>query len=139
MVSSFVLAVGLLVLRQNGVSIPSHLSLIGTVILTTVVWLAATWLTPATDAETLRRFYTLARPAGPGWAAVRRACGDLAATDDLSAAVVGSLASCACIYAALFGSGFVLMGRTQAASIAVVVALVSGAITARSVSRLWRA
>jgi hypothetical protein len=31
------------------------------------------------------------------------------------------------------------MGRTQAASIAVVVALVSGAITARSVSRLWRA
>jgi len=138
MASSFALAVGLLVLRQNGVSIPSHLSLIGTVILTTLVWLAVTWLTPATDAETLRRFYTLARPAGPGWADVRRDCGNLAATDDLSAAVVGSLASCAFIYAALFGSGFFLMGRTQAASIAVVVALVSGAITARSVSRLWR-
>jgi drug/metabolite transporter (DMT)-like permease len=68
---------------------------------------------------------------------VRRACGDLAATDDLSAAVVGSLASCAFIYAALFGSGFLLMGRTTGAAIAGVVLVVSGAVTARSVSRLW--
>ncbi|MCC6383370.1 MAG: Na+:solute symporter, partial [Dehalococcoidia bacterium] len=138
MASSFVLAVGLLVLRQNGVAIPSHLSLIGTVVITTSVWLAATWLTPATDRDTLHRFYRLARPAGPGWAGVRRELGGLAATDDLSAAVVGSLASCASIYGALFGMGFFLMGRTGAASIALTVVVAAGLVTARSVARLWR-
>ena len=86
MASSFVLAVGLLVLERNGVAIPAHLSLIVTVAVTTVVWLAATYLTPPTDDATLRRFYTLARPAGPGWAAVRRACGNLAPSEDLRAA-----------------------------------------------------
>ncbi len=138
MASSFVLAVGLLVLRQNGVVIPSHLSLIGTVVITTSVWLAATWLTPATDRDTLHRFYRLARPAGPGWAGVRRELGGLAATDDLSAAVVGSLASCASIYGALFGMGFFLMGRTGAASVALTVVVAGGLVTARSVARLWR-
>ena len=138
MASSFLLAVGLLAVRQNGVAIPSHLSLIGTVLVTTIVWLAATWLTPATDRATLHRFYRLARPAGPGWTAVRKECGDLAATDDLSAAVVGSIASCAFIYAALFGTGFFLMGRPEAGAVALVVLVVSGLVTARSVSRLWR-
>ena len=66
MASSFVLAVGLLVLERNGVTIPSHLSLIVTVAITTAVWLAATFLTPPTDDATLRRFYRLARPSGPG-------------------------------------------------------------------------
>jgi len=138
MASSFLLAVGLLVMRQNGAAIPSHLSLIGTVIITTIVWLAATWLTPATDRETLHRFYRLARPAGPGWSQVRRECGGLAATDDLAAAVIGSLASCAGIYGALFGVGFLLMGRPGAAGIALVVVVVGGLVAARSVVRLWR-
>ena len=126
-------------LRQNGVAIPSHLSLIGTVVITTVVWLAATWLTPATDrddaAAVLPTGATRPAPAGP---AVRRECGGLAATDDLSAAVVGSMASCACIYGALFGMGFFLMGRTGAAGVALAVVVAAGLVTARSVVRLWR-
>ncbi len=137
MASSFVLAVGLLVLERNGVSIPSHLSLIGTVAITTVVWLAATWLTPPTDDATLRRFYTLARPAGPGWAAVRRACGGLAPSDDIQAAFVGWAASCVFVYSALFGVGLLLMGHLPQAAVAGALLVTSGAVMGRAVSRMW--
>ena len=137
MASSFVLAVGLLVLERNGVAIPSHLSLIGTVAVTTAVWLAATWLTPPTDDATLRRFYTLARPSGPGWTQVRRACGNLAPSEDLQAAFAGWAASCVFVYSALFGVGLLLMGRTSQAAFAAMLAAVSGVVTWRSVSRMW--
>ncbi len=137
MVSSFVLAVGLLVLEQNGVSIPSHLSLIGTVAITTAVWLAATFLTPPTDGATLRRFYTLARPSGPGWTAVRRACGNLAPSEDLQAAFVGWVASCVFVYSALFGVGLLLMGQLPQAAVAGALFAASGVVMGRSVSRVW--
>ncbi len=138
MASSFVLAAGLLVLERNGMAIPSHVSLIVTVAITTAVWLAATWLTPPTDEATLRRFYTLARPAGPGWTAVRRACGGLAPADDMTSAVVGSLSSCAFVYSALFGVGLLLMGRTTQAAMAAVMLIVSGVVMGRAVLRVWR-
>ena len=137
MASSFVLAVGLLVLERNGVTIPAHLSLIATVAITTAVWLAATFLTRPTDDATLRRFYTLARPSGPGWADVRRACGGLAPSEDLRAAFVGWVASCVFVYSALFGAGLLLMGRTSQAAIATVLLVVSGVVMWRSVSRMW--
>ena len=137
MASSFVLAVGLLLLERNGVTVPSHLSLIVTVAVTTLVWLAATFLTPPTDGATLRRFYTLARPSGPGWTAVRHACGDLAPSEDLHAAFVGWVASCVFVYSALFGAGLLLMDRTMPAAIALVLLVASGAVTWRSVSRMW--
>ena len=137
MVSSFVLAVGLLVLERNGVTIPSHLSLIATVAITTAVWLAATFLTPPPDQATLRRFYTLARPSGPGWTDVRRACGNLAPSEDLKAAFVGWAASCVFVYSALFGVGLLLMGRTSQAAVAAALLLVSGVLMWRSGSRMW--
>jgi Na+/proline symporter len=137
MVSSFVLAVGLLVLERNGVTIPSHVSLIATVAITTAVWLAATFLTPPTDDATLRRFYTLARPSGLGWAEVRRACGNLAPSEDLQAAFLGWVASCVFVYSALFGVGLLLMGHTSQAAIATVLLVVSGVVMWRSVSRMW--
>ena len=139
MASSFVLAAGLLVLERSGMAIPAHVSLIVTVIITTVVWLAATWLTPPTDDVTLRRFYTLARPAGPGWADVRRACGGLAPSDDIRAAFVGWAASCVFVYSALFGVGLLLMGQTAPAVVAGVTLLTSGVVMWRSVSRMWSA
>ena len=137
MASSFLLAAGLLVLERNGMAIPSHVSLIVTVVITTTVWLAATWLTPPTDAATLRRFYTLARPAGPGWTAVRRACGGLVPADDMTTALVGSVASCVFVYSALFGVGLLLMGQNAQAGIAGLTLVASGVVMGRSVIRMW--
>src|SRR2546427_6522586 len=44
-----------------------------TVTLTTVAWLAVTWMTAPEPDETLRNFYRRVRPHGPGWDSVRRA------------------------------------------------------------------
>jgi solute:Na+ symporter, SSS family len=139
MASSFVLAVGLFLLERAGVMIPAHLSLVATVIITTVIWLAVTWLTPPTAAATLRDFYTRVRPAGPGWAHVRRELGGLASTDDLLTALRGSVASCACVYAVLFGTGHLLMGHTGSAVVALMVGVASGTVMARAMGRAWRA
>ena len=137
MVSSFVLAVGLLVLERSGVTIPSHLSLIVTVAVTTAVWLAATFLTPPTDDATLRRFYTLARPAGPGWTEVRRACGasrrprtcrprSSAGWPVACSSTARSSAWACCSWAAR---------RRRPSRVVLLVA--SGVVMWRSVSRMW--
>lgn len=137
MVSSFLLAVGLLVAQRKGMALPAHVTLIGTVIVTTLVWLAATWMTPPTDRATLHRFYRLARPAGPGWAEVRRECGGLASGDDLAAAAVGWVASCVFIYSALFGAGLWLVGRPTGAAVGAALVVASGVVAWRAIARLW--
>ena len=139
MASSFLLAMGLLVARQYGVAIDSTLSLIVTVFVTTVAWLAATWLTAPTERATLVRFYTVARPGGPGWSEVRRAAGGLAPSDDLRLAFIGWICGCAAIYAALFGTGHFLMGNTTSAAIATVIAIASTAVLVRLLPRVWSA
>ena len=105
MASSFVLAVGVVRRAQRrGAALTHHLALIATVAITTVVWLAATWLTPPTDRDVLRTLlsHRAAGRAGLGRdsARVGRAC----PSDDLKLAFVGWLAGCAFVYSALFGS-----------------------------------
>jgi SSS family solute:Na+ symporter len=139
MASSFLLAIGLLVARQNGIAIDATWSLVVTVALTTIAWLVATWVTAPTDRETLVRFYTVARPGGPGWAEVRRAAGGLAPSDDLRLAFIGWICGCAAVYAALFGTGHFLMGNTTGAAIALVIAIVSTAVLVRLLPRVWSA
>jgi len=138
MASSFVLAVGVVLLQRAGLPLSPQVTLVITVVVTTVVWLSVTWMTPPTDADTLARFYRLARPAGPGWTAVRARCGGLAPADDLGAAFAGMLASCACVYAALFGAGHLLMGHTTLAAISGAVLVASGVVVMRAMARLWR-
>jgi Na+/proline symporter len=138
MASSFLLAATLLGLQRGAEPVPAHVALIYTVAITTFVWLAATWLTPPTDAATLRRFYTLVRPAGPGWGPVRAALPDVTPTDDLGTAFIGWLASCAFVYGALFGAGFLLIGRGTAGLMAIAITAVSGVVLWHVVWRLWR-
>ena len=63
MVSSFVLAVALF-FGARGRVIPAHVSLIATVAVTTIVWLAARADASRPTARRCARFYNLARPAG---------------------------------------------------------------------------
>ncbi|MCC7126696.1 MAG: Na+:solute symporter [Acidobacteria bacterium] len=139
MASSFVLALMLFVLERGGVAIPQHLSLVGTVMITTAVWMAATVLTEPTDEATLKRFYQRVRPAGPGWRHVRAALGGLPSTDDLGAAFRGTIAGCAFVYAALFGAGHALMGHGVALAVSVVTCMISGAVMfAAATHQGWR-
>ncbi len=126
MVGSFSIAVGLEVARRMGMDIPAHQVLLITVSLTTVIWIAAAFLGPQTDEEVLRKFYLLVRPAGPGWTRIRAAVGVSATPDSFSQALLGWVFGIFFVYAALFGTGAYLMGKTGLLQLWAVVFVVSG-------------
>jgi hypothetical protein len=70
---------------------------------------------------------------------VRRAAGGLAPSDDLRLAFIGWVCGCAAVYAALFGTGQLLMGNTASAAIAAVIAVVGTAVLVRLLPRVWSA
>ena len=137
MVSSFVVAVGFFIARRNGLAITSEQALIITIVSTTVVWVAVTYLTPSTDPARLRSFYELVRPAGPGWASVRRETGLAASPDSLTQSLIGWILGCTFVYAALFGTGSLLYGRTTAAIVWIALFVLSGLGLMRVMPRLW--
>jgi Na+/proline symporter len=112
MISSFVVSLGFYIARKNGLAIATDTSLIITVAITTVVWLATTYASRPTDRTTLLAFYRLVRPAGPGWNSVRLEAGAPPSPDSLAHSLVGWILGCFCVYAALFGTGSFLYGRT---------------------------
>jgi Na+/proline symporter len=137
MASSFLAALGFFIAGKSGVHIPSHITLISTVLITTVVWVTATLLAPPTDPATLRRFYALVRPAGPGWAAIRRETGLPSSPDSLPMALLGWALGCLFVYAALFGAGSFLYGRTAQGLAWLVVFVATGLGLLRLVPRMW--
>jgi solute:Na+ symporter, SSS family len=138
MVSSFVIAVSFFVAAQRGAAIPSHVALLMTVVATTVVWVAVTLLTRPTERRTLIDFYTLVRPAGPGWKAVRAEAGVGASPDSLPTSLLGWVLGCTFVYAALFGAGSFLYGRMAQGSVWLLILLVSGIGLMRLLPQLWR-
>lgn len=138
MVASFGTAVALQVARARGAEIDTTTSLLWTVALTTVVWLAAAYLGPRTDARTLESFYRLVRPAGPGWAQVRAATGIGPSPDSLPQAMLGWVSGILFVYAALFGVGAWLTGNLPLALAWLVTFVVTGAVVRRVLQGFWR-
>ena len=138
MIASFAVAVAFFVANKMGVAVPSHVSLIIGVIITSVVWIAVSYLGPQNDRATLESFYRLVRPAGPGWAEVRRATGLPASNDSLPMSFAAWILGCLFVYAALFGTGSFLYGRT--AQGLVWLGTFAGAAfgLARVLPRIWR-
>jgi Na+/proline symporter len=123
MVCSFAMAVAFAVAARYGAAPPAHVALVLSVGVTTAVWLAAAYLAPPTDRHTLVAFYRLVRPAGPGWRAIREQTGLPSSPDSLPHLLAAAALGCAFVYAALFGTGSLLYGRTgQALAWAVVFA-----------------
>jgi Na+/proline symporter/dTDP-glucose pyrophosphorylase len=139
MISSFVISLGLFVAKKNGAAIPDHVALLASVAATTAVWVTVTLLTKPTDAATLRRFYELTRPAGPGWNAVRRGTDLPPSSDSFPQMLLGWTAGVTFVYAGLFGTGSFIYGRTGAAIIWTVLFAVSGVTLVRLIPRLFSA
>ena len=137
MISSFVIAVSLFAARKSGVAISDPIALITSVAATTVVWVTVTLLTRPTDPVTLRRFYELTRPAGPGWRTVRRETALRPSRDSFPQMLLGWTAGVTFVYAGLFGAGSVIYGRTVAASVWAVLFVASGLVLARVIPRLF--
>ncbi|HEX6047959.1 MAG TPA: Na+:solute symporter, partial [Gemmatimonadaceae bacterium] len=127
MVSSFAVAVAFAIANRTGATIAPHVSLLVTIAVTTVVWVAATFATAPTDRSTLVAFYRLVRPAGPGWAPVRQEAAIDASPDSIAFALLAWVLGCFAVYAALFGAGSFLYGRTAQAVAWTVVFVVAAA------------
>ncbi|MEP7381626.1 MAG: sodium:solute symporter family protein [Gemmatimonadota bacterium] len=138
MVTSFGVAFGFFIASKNGSTVPSHISLIIGVAVTTVAWIATAYIAPATDDAKLESFYRLVRPAGPGWNAVRARTGLPASPDSLPMAMLGWVLGCAFVYAALFGTGSFLYGNTTQGLVWVGVFVASGLGLARLLPKIWR-
>jgi SSS family solute:Na+ symporter len=137
MISSFVVTVYFFVASKRGQPVPAHIALLITVGVTTVVWLVTTLLTAPSDRATLVRFYELVRPAGPGWKDIRDESKLPPSPDSIPQMMLGWVLGCAFIYAALFGTGSFLYGKTAQALVWLVVFLVSGTGLLRMLPRLW--
>ena len=126
MTSSFLVALGFFVARKMGLDMPSHVSLLVTVGVTSIVWIATTFLAPPADEETLVKFFTLVRPSGPGWKPIAQRAGVSGSADALPQAMLGWVLGCAFVYAALFGTGSLLYGRMPQFVMWLAIFVVSG-------------
>jgi hypothetical protein len=98
----------------------------------TTVWIATTLLTPPSNIEQLKRFYTKVRPAGPFWSPVARAL----STDSLPVdpgysiprSLVAWLSAIIMVYAILFGTGNLLLGHPLPGLLLLALALIAALI-----------
>lgn len=136
MASSFVVAVAFFVAGRQGAAIPSHVSLLISIGITTVIWIAATFLTRPTEPAVLVDFYRRVRPAGPGWRHVAAQAG-AGSPDSLRTALLGTVLGIAAIYGTLFGTGALLYGRGLQATLCLGIAAAATLWLARLLPAIW--
>ncbi|MEQ6119285.1 sodium:solute symporter family protein [Reichenbachiella sp. MALMAid0571] len=106
--------------------------LLFTVTIVTITWLVATLVTEPEDKETLRRFYKLTKPGGPGWKkVVEEAKADGEPCDDgegvawqMPQQVLLIFIGCLTIYCSLFAIGGFVYGNIVQGAILSLVAIV---------------
>jgi Na+/proline symporter len=103
------------------------------VLITTVVWLVVTFITPAEKQEVLESFYKKTQPGGPGWKRIIRRAKDRGLDIDsgeeswsVPAGILAMLLGMFLIYGLLFCVGYLIYGEYQSALITGILALVSG-------------
>ena len=80
-------------------------------LLTTVIWIAATYFTPPDDEETLRSFVKKVNPGGPGWAKYS----DGVSTEPwpVPNGILSMVLGCTAVYGFLLGVGQLIYGHTD--------------------------
>jgi len=133
MVVSFLVTVSIYALERVGaIDLTPDAALLWTVAVTTVAWLAVTWLTPSVDRDVLAAFVRRIRPAGPGW---KNFTQDGAAPgDNMPRALLSWSLACMAVYSALFATGSFLYGQSGRGLLLGAVAIVSGT----ALGQLWR-
>src|SRR5947207_15315362 len=112
----------------------AHIVLI-TVAVTTVVWLAVTFLTRPESESTLVAFYRRTRPSRTGWGPVAARAPDVQASSDGLANLLDWVAGCVLVYGALFGVGKLLLHETVPGLLLLALSAVAGAVIYRDLSR----
>lgn len=110
-------------------------------ILTTVVWIIATYFTPKTDAKTLINFYRLIKPGGPGWKQVVDQLGSSeSGTEEYPSAwkvpleLLATVLGCFTVFGTLFATGYWIYGKYLWAGVLTLVATIGVFL----LFRIWR-
>ncbi len=106
-----------------------------TVGITTVVWLATTFLTAPEPMEKLVEFYRRVHPWTGGWAPVARQAPEILATNDTMYNLLDWLCGCVLIYGWLFGIGKIILEDYTTGFVFLAVGLAAGAVIYRDLSR----
>ena len=96
------------------------------VAITTVGWVAVTLVTPPADSRTLQGFYDKIRPLGKGWRRVVDVGDGPRDAESITAAFLAWFLGCVLVYAALFGTGYLLYGQVAAAVLALGISAGAG-------------
>ncbi|WP_420320838.1 sodium:solute symporter family protein [Flagellimonas sp.] len=107
-------------------------------IVTTIIWLTATFMTQPETKDVLRSFYKKIQPGGPGWAkVVDDAAGDSVEIVDprekwsVPSGILAMLLGVVLIYSTMFATGYWIYGETNLALVLTMVAAVSGGLLMR--------
>ena len=106
-----------------------------TVSITTVVWLAVTFLTAPEPSETLVAFYRRTHPSAMGWKPVAALAPDVKPSRDGLANLIDWIAGCVLIYGILFGTGKLLLHETVSGLALLACGVVAGAVIYMDLSR----
>ena len=137
MASSFLTSLVLFLRDTPAHPVSPVFSLLMTVAVTTVVWVTVTLFTEPASRETLIAFYRLVRPAGPGWKPIAAEAGPVESPDSLPQSLLGWVLGCTFVYAALFGTGSFIYGKTAQGLVWLVLFVVSGFGLLRLLPQLW--
>jgi Na+/proline symporter len=102
------------------VKLAAHEKLIWGSLLTTLVWVVATYLTPPESDKTLSSFVAKVNPGGPGWK--RWATTEATAPWPVPRGILSMVLGCTGVYAALIATGSWLYGDASTAMILLAVA-----------------
>ena len=102
------------------VELAAHEKLIWGSLLTTLVWVVATYLTPPESDKTLSSFVAKVNPGGPGWK--RWATAEATAPWPVPRGILSMVLGCTGVYAALIATGSWLYGDATTATLLVAVA-----------------
>jgi SSS family solute:Na+ symporter len=111
-------------------------------IITTIIWVTATFTTQPESKEVLRSFYKKIQPGGPGWAkVVGEAKKDKVEIDmgekwSVPSGILAMLLGVVLIYTIMFATGHWIYGHTTSAMIHTGVALVSGFLLIKAWGRM---
>ena len=105
------------------VELAAHEKLIWGSLLTTLVWVVATYLTPPESDKTLNSFVAKVNPGGPGWK--RWATAEATAPWPVPRGILSMVLGCTGVYAALIATGSWLYGDASSAMLLLAVAACS--------------
>ncbi len=113
------------------------------VVVTTIIWLIATFVTQPESKETLRSFYKKIQPGGPGWSKVVNEAEadnvDIVDTKEkwsVPSGITAMLLGCVLIYSIMFATGYWIYGRTTQAIVLTFIAIISGFLLIKAWNRM---